>query len=190
MLQVKPLNAAVPHIPKRTLDITDILVLISHVNEVAPSRVMKSSSSGYSASGTSGLNTEATCFRKSLLAYANGMASGLLGMPSYSTNFHSIFTASPFHRLTFEVTGRRSAKRGGNLQAQLAGGPVDREVRRLSSHYQRDCHGISKGVTAASDPFFASFRLNSNRSKVATTSIASSFPKLISDHAARGILTL
>jgi hypothetical protein len=30
--------------------------------------------------------------------------------------------------LTFEVTGRQSPKGGGNLQAQLAGGPVDREV--------------------------------------------------------------
>lgn len=30
--------------------------------------------------------------------------------------------------ITFEVTGRRSAKPGGNPKAQLLGGPVDREV--------------------------------------------------------------
>jgi hypothetical protein len=29
---------------------------------------------------------------------------------------------------TLEITGRRSAKHGENLQVQLAGGPVDREV--------------------------------------------------------------
>ena len=34
-----------------------------------------------------------------------------------------------FWSITFEVTGRGSAKRGGYPQAALAGGPVDREVR-------------------------------------------------------------
>jgi hypothetical protein len=29
---------------------------------------------------------------------------------------------------TFKVTGRRSAQRGGNREAQLLGGPVDRRV--------------------------------------------------------------
>ena len=33
---------------------------------------------------------------------------------------------------TFEVTGRRGAKRGGNLQAQLADDPIDQEVRHLA----------------------------------------------------------
>jgi hypothetical protein len=34
-----------------------------------------------------------------------------------------------FIGLKNEVTGRRSAKRGRNLQAQLVGGPIDREVK-------------------------------------------------------------
>ena len=33
-----------------------------------------------------------------------------------------------FIGLKDEVTGRRSAKRRGNLQAQLVGGPVEREI--------------------------------------------------------------
>jgi hypothetical protein len=42
-------------------------------------------------------------------------------------------------KLTFEVTGRRSAKRGGNSQAQLAGGPVDREVSPQGCHLEEGC---------------------------------------------------
>jgi hypothetical protein len=36
--------------------------------------------------------------------------------------------------LTFDVTGRRRPKAGANLQAQLAGGPVDGGVGRQGPH--------------------------------------------------------
>src|SRR5713101_1752152 len=40
------------------------------------------------------------------------------------------------------VTGRRSAQRGGNQQAQLVGGPVDQPVRRHAYHFTH--HGLDQ----------------------------------------------
>lgn len=55
----------------------------------------------------------------------------------------SVRSASKGGRSTLEVTGRRSPKGGGNPQAQLAGGPVDRKV---GQHTWPQCGGLASVV--------------------------------------------
>lgn len=56
---------------------------------------------------------------------------------------HEDLCAGETRRLTLEVPGCRSTKRGGNLQAWLAGGPIDRWFGRLCGETM--CHQIQDG---------------------------------------------